>query len=95
MKKEACRSFPKRKCIKYTKRTKISNKISSKKTYYPLLPSLYSLLYQRRLLLQMLKIVYRLKKDSQILIQAFFKFINPSMFILQDIIRHSEKERKL
>ena len=41
----------------------------------------------------MLKIVYRFKKDSQILIQAFFKFINPSMFILQDIIRHSEKER--
>lgn len=35
MKKEACRSFPKRKCIKYTKRTKIANKISSKRLIIP------------------------------------------------------------
>ena len=45
--------------------------------------------------LQMLKIVYRLKKDRHTLSQTFCKFINPSMFILQDIIGHSEKERKL
>ena len=43
----------------------------------------------------MLKIAYRLKKDRHKLSQDFCKFINPSMFILQDIIGHSEKERKL